>query len=296
MTDEAADVLQVAPPVVAEERLRALLQHAWASDASAAPTARQRARPQRARRRRVRAQDVQPGRGSDRGRHGGRRHGARLPSPSPSWSVPATVPAVDGASGPAVSPTIPGRNCLARLITVLPGSPLEGEPITVDLAEQVGAAGRAGSAPGSQGFFHPGGRPGSRLGRPARSRGGTPDRDRIRARAGCSPARIDTGARDEPAVARRRPARRRHADQRAGRRRRVTGLIDFGDMHHTAAACDLAVSLTSVLRNTATAAGTTSGSLAAAVLLGYQRHRPLTAGRGGGARRPRPRPARPDRW
>ena len=29
MTDEAADVLHVAPPVVAEERLRALLQHAW---------------------------------------------------------------------------------------------------------------------------------------------------------------------------------------------------------------------------------------------------------------------------
>ena len=31
----------------------------------------------------------------------------------------------------------------------------------------------------------------------------------------------------------------------------VTGLIDFGDMHHTAAVCDLAVTLTSVLRNTA---------------------------------------------
>ncbi len=29
------------------------------------------------------------------------------------------------------------------------------------------------------------------------------------------------------------------------------GLIDFGDMHHTAAVCDLAIALTSVLRNTA---------------------------------------------
>ena len=36
-----------------------------------------------------------------------------------------------------------GRNCQARLITVIPGSALEGEPITIDLAEQVGAlAGR----------------------------------------------------------------------------------------------------------------------------------------------------------
>ena len=28
----------------------------------------------------------------------------------------------------------------------------------------------------------------------------------------------------------------------------ITGLVDFGDMHHTAAVCDLAVTLTSVLR------------------------------------------------
>ena len=32
---------------------------------------------------------------------------------------------------------------------------------------------------------------------------------------------------------------------------RLTGLIDFGDLHHTANVCDLAVTLTSVLRNTA---------------------------------------------
>ena len=31
----------------------------------------------------------------------------------------------------------------------------------------------------------------------------------------------------------------------------ITGLIDFGDMHHTAHVCDLAVTLTSVVRNTA---------------------------------------------
>ncbi len=30
----------------------------------------------------------------------------------------------------------------------------------------------------------------------------------------------------------------------------VTGVVDLGDMHHTAAVCDLAAALTSVLRNT----------------------------------------------
>ena len=55
----------------------------------------------------------------------------------------------------------------------------------------------------------------------------------------------------------------------------VTGLIDFGDMHHTAAVCDLAVTLSSVLRNTADEQLHDSWELAAAVLLGYQRHRSL---------------------
>ena len=57
----------------------------------------------------------------------------------------------------------------------------------------------------------------------------------------------------------------------------VTGLIDFGDMHHTAAVCDLAVTLTSVLRNTADVQLHDVWELTAATLLGYQRHRQLTA-------------------
>ena len=58
--------------------------------------------------------------------------------------------------------------------------------------------------------------------------------------------------------------------------RGVTGLIDFGDMHHTAHVCDLAVALTAVLRNTPGQQPTGTWELAAAVLAGYQRHRPLT--------------------
>ena len=46
-----------------------------------------------------------------------------------------------------------GRACLARLITVVPGAPLEGHVVTEDLAEQVGAA-TARTARALQGFFH----------------------------------------------------------------------------------------------------------------------------------------------
>ena len=56
----------------------------------------------------------------------------------------------------------------------------------------------------------------------------------------------------------------------------ISGLIDFGDMHHTAAVCDLAVTLTSVLRNTADEQLHGIWELTAATLLGYQRHRLLT--------------------
>ena len=59
---------------------------------------------------------------------------------------------------------------------------------------------------------------------------------------------------------------------------RLTGIVDLGDVHHTAAVCDLAATLTSVLRNTAPAQTTELWALAAAVLRGYQRHRPLTPG------------------
>ena len=56
----------------------------------------------------------------------------------------------------------------------------------------------------------------------------------------------------------------------------VSGLIDFGDMHHTANVCDLAVTLTSVVRNTARVQVADTWALAGGVLRGYQRHRLLT--------------------
>ena len=56
----------------------------------------------------------------------------------------------------------------------------------------------------------------------------------------------------------------------------ITGLIDFGHIHDTSPLCDLAVTLTSVVRNTARQQPAGTWDLAGAVLTGYQRHRPLT--------------------
>ena len=55
----------------------------------------------------------------------------------------------------------------------------------------------------------------------------------------------------------------------------VTGLIDLGDIHHTANVCDLAVTLCSVIRNTAAEQLADTWQLARAVITGYQRHRLL---------------------
>ncbi|MEV6492563.1 aminotransferase class III-fold pyridoxal phosphate-dependent enzyme [Actinoplanes sp. NPDC051633] len=173
-----------------------------------------------------------------------------------------------------------GLSCLARLITVVPGSALEGTPITVDLAEQVGAL-AARTSLALQGLFHPAAEreldwdvrrapavlaaPGVLDGLGAQGRLLRPYLDRLTAAAGAT---------------RGLPSGQQHADvtltnvlAHAGT---VTGLIDFGDMHHTAAVCDLAVTLTSVLRNTADEQPHDLWELTAATLLGYQRHRLLT--------------------
>ena len=57
----------------------------------------------------------------------------------PKLPVPSTVPMTGGNVVHVVSDEH-GRACLSRLITVLPGEALEGSPITVELAERVGAA------------------------------------------------------------------------------------------------------------------------------------------------------------
>ena len=207
-------------------------------------------------------------------------HAARV---APDLPLPSLVPTIAGASVARISDEA-GAACLARMITVVPGAPAEGRPVTVELAGQIGAL-AARTSLALQGLFHPAGgrildwdirRAGQVLGEP-----GVLDTlgdlgPRI---AGLLP-RLAAAADATAAL----PAGLNHADvtltniltDTAPGSSRITGLIDFGDMHHTAHVCDLAVTLTSVLRNTAGSQPAGTWDLAAAVLTGYQRHRLLT--------------------
>lgn len=186
----------------------------------------------------------------------------------PGLPVPAMVTARAGDQIVRLTDDI-GRECLARLITLLPGSPLEGTPVNPGLAEQVGAA-AARTSVALQGFFHPA------AGRPLLW-----DIRRTPEVVAGSPLEGvgDLVARVAPALAATStlPAGIQHADVTLtnvlAESGTVTGVIDFGDMHHTAAVCDLATTLTSVLR-TATGADQL-WRLTEAVLRGYQRHRSL---------------------
>jgi 4-aminobutyrate aminotransferase-like enzyme/Ser/Thr protein kinase RdoA (MazF antagonist) len=185
-----------------------------------------------------------------------------------------------------------GRLCLARLITVVPGEPAEGQPVTSQLAEQIGTL-TARTSLALQGLFH---RAGGRvldwdvrrvhtvLGQPRilDDLGALGLRlaevlPRLRAAAeatGALPAGLNHADVTLTNILVGTGRDIRHGDGRAGPG--ITGLVDFGDMHHTAHVCDLAVALTSVLRNTADQQPAGTWELAAAVLVGYQRHRPLT--------------------
>jgi len=189
----------------------------------------------------------------------------------PKLPVPSTVPMTGGNVVHVVSDEH-GRACLSRLITVLPGEALEGSPITVELAERVGAA-AAQMSIALAGFLH----------HAAGERDLDWDIRRLELVAGryphSDPAMV---ARLRPAIAacRTLPGGVQHGDvtltnvlTEGGQ---VSGLIDFGDMHHTANACDLAVTLTSVVRNTARVQVADTWALAGGVLRGYQRHRLLT--------------------
>jgi 4-aminobutyrate aminotransferase-like enzyme/Ser/Thr protein kinase RdoA (MazF antagonist) len=198
---------------------------------------------------------------------------------SPDLPIPTVVPATNGTTVvPATDAT--GRTCLARLITVLPGQSAEGKPITSELAAQIGAL-AARTSLALQGLFHRAGdraidwdvrRAPAVLAAPGvlDNLGGLGPR-----LAGVLP-RLAAAAEATGAL----PAGLNHADVTltnilvgpGG----VTGLIDFGDMHHTAHVCDLAVALAAVLRNTPSQQPIGAWELAAAVLAGYQRHRPLT--------------------
>ncbi len=203
---------------------------------------------------------------------------AHLRAVAPELPVPRLLPAKDG------EPTVTvlddeGRPCLARLITVVPGTHLEGVPITATLAEQVGAI-CARSTLALQGLFHPAA--GRAIDWDVRRAPDLMAGDDVPAILGLTPAATDE--------LRERLARAaaatgglasglNHADVTLtnvlGEGDRVTGLIDFGDLHHTAHVCDLAVTLTSVIRNTAEVQLHGTWALADAVLRGYQRHRPI---------------------
>ena len=182
------------------------------------------------------------------------------------WAADPTLPVPASVGDVVMLTDKTGRECLARLITLLAGTPLEGAQIDADLAAQVGAAAARASV-ALQGFFHPAA--GRRLIWDVRR---MPE---VLAASGIG--RADLAARVAPAIAAIAilPAGIQHADVTltnvladAGQ---VTGLIDFGDMHHTAAVADLAATLTSVLRRSDNPWQNTE-----AVLRGYQRHRPLS--------------------
>ncbi|MDR7254781.1 4-aminobutyrate aminotransferase-like enzyme/Ser/Thr protein kinase RdoA (MazF antagonist) [Nocardioides sp. BE266] len=193
----------------------------------------------------------------------------------PDLPVPRGVRLLDGSDVATIADDT-GRPCLARLITTVPGTPLEGQVITEDLAEQVGAA-TARTARALQGFFHPA----------AGSRVLDWDVRRLPAVAEKAGLAADDPLRpvvDRVAASLDRltalPSQVHHADvtltNLLATDGRITGVIDVGDLHHTADVADLAVALTSVLRNTSEAQVCTPWELAGAALRGYQRLRPLS--------------------
>jgi 4-aminobutyrate aminotransferase-like enzyme/Ser/Thr protein kinase RdoA (MazF antagonist)/SAM-dependent methyltransferase len=204
-------------------------------------------------------------------------HAARI---DPGLPLPSVVRTDSGLSVVGIADDA-GEACLARLLTVVPGSPAEGGPVTTGLAGQVGAL-AARTSLALQGLFH---RAGDRV----------LDWDIRRAHQVLGGPGVLDGLGDlGPVIAGLRPRLARAADATAALpaglnhadvtltniltddSSRITGLIDFGDMHHTAHVCDLAVALTSILRNTAGPQPAGTWELAGAVLTGYQRHRPLT--------------------
>ncbi len=203
---------------------------------------------------------------------------AHLAQVDPALPVPRLVRARDGASTTAITDG-QGQVHMVRLITLLPGRALEGRPIDAALAETVGGA-AARTCLALQGFFHPAA--GRALDWDVRRLGEVITRvpqDGLRSTLQgvvdrVTPALLATAA---------LPGGAQHGDVTLTNvltddTGRLTGIVDLGDVHHTAAVCDLAATLTSVLRNTAPAQTTELWALAAAVLRGYQRHRPLTPG------------------
>ncbi len=167
------------------------------------------------------------------------------------------------------------RRHVSRLITVLPGDHLEGRTVSIKLAHEIGRA-DARMSVALQGFFDPAGARVlawdiRRLGVMVEHAEHIADpRRRALVRA--------TAVRVQPALAatRRLRAGIQHSDVTltnvlTDSDDQITGLIDFGDMQHTAVVCDVVAALTSVLRSAAGADLDDLLALAASFVEGYQR-------------------------
>lgn len=204
--------------------------------------------------------------------------GAHIASVAPDISVPSTLSATSGSTVDTITDDN-GIECLARVITRVPGTVIEGHVITADLAEQVGGlASRASVA--LQGLFHPAA--GRQIDWDVRRAADVLMKDRIIEQLGDVGRTLRHLIPQMAAAAgatHALPSGLHHADVTLTNvladGGEITGLIDFGDMHHTASVCDLAVCLTSVLRNTAANQPLDVWQLTEAVLVGYQRHRLL---------------------
>lgn len=175
-----------------------------------------------------------------------RQHAPQLP-------LPRLVPAADGRLVSRITAD-DGRSHLVRLLTIVPGRPADETRLGPGFAFELGRA-SAALARALRGFAHPAAvrylewdpRAVTRL-RPALATLPDPgQRDQLLALA-------DRLA-DLPGRTASLPAQVAHADVTLSNvltedGRTVSGIIDFGDIHHTARVCDLAISLTAVLRVT----------------------------------------------
>jgi 4-aminobutyrate aminotransferase-like enzyme/Ser/Thr protein kinase RdoA (MazF antagonist) len=202
--------------------------------------------------------------------NGAMRHLAEVDAALP---IPRLIPT---RSGEPVASVVDGRSRrhLVRLITTLAGRHAEGRAVSLDLAGNVGDV-CARVSVGLQGFFHAAA--GRQIGWDIRiQRPALPDpEDPVSVRLAEARRRIGPALAATKAL----PSGVQHADVTLTNVLRedddtITGVIDFGDMHHTAAACDLAVSMTSLL-GSAAPSRESPWELAAAFLDGYQRRRPL---------------------
>jgi 4-aminobutyrate aminotransferase-like enzyme/Ser/Thr protein kinase RdoA (MazF antagonist) len=206
--------------------------------------------------------------------NGALRH---LAAVAPDLPVPRLVPTRAGELVGSIAGA-EGREHLLRALTVVPGQHVEGRPVSPRLAYRIGTI-CAQVSVGLQGYFH--GDAGRQLDwdiRRQRTPGASSPDDRVSVLLAQARPRI-TAALAATATL---PSGVQHADVTltnvlCDETGAVTGVVDLGDMHHTAGVCDLAVSLTSVLRNTSPDQQAAWSELAAAFLDGYQRVRPLLA-------------------